>query len=403
MENNISLALRNEKRLVIFAAVLLLVLSGPYFCWWITKNIMLRWIVTFALGFVFYKNKGRLSKYDVNIMSLYMITFIFTTTLSILKSNISFFGIVDSIPNLFLVYLMCANMDFCKKTYSYFSLFFAILMGLSIIAQIMFLLGLLPSIGSIVNPGQDRTYTVYPFLIREQSIGLFSIQGTRFAGAYDEPGAIGTIAAVLLCVENFRIRKLKNIIFLITGVMSMSLAFYVILVVYSFLYFLIIKKNIILTLAIIGSMGVFYNYTKSNPVFETLIWDRLEWDEEKQGFAGEDRMVGDADYYFDKHIKGTQAYWFGLSDTKEFWMAAEGSASYKVVIAQNGMIFLSLYMLCFILLSLHYKPNKFEVALFLILLIANTMQRPNIYSPLWIFLYAYYARCYSNKQKTINK
>ena len=401
MENNISLALRNEKRLVIFAACLLLILSDPYFFWWITKNIMLRWIVTFALGLVFYKNKGRLSKYDVNIMSLYVITFLFTTTLSILKSNITFFGVVDSIPNLFLVYLMCANMDFCKKTYSYFSLFFAILMGLSIIAQIMFLLGLLPSMGSIINPEQDRIYTVYPFMIREQTIDLFSLQVTRFAGAYDEPGAIGTIAAVLLCIEKFRIRKWKNIIFLITGVISMSLAFYVILAVYSFLYFLIIKRNVMLTLAIIASMGIFYNYTKTNPIFETLIWDRLEWDEEKQGFAGEDRMVGDADDYFDKHIKGTQAYWIGLTDTKEFWKAAEGSASYKVVIAQNGMIFLSLYVFCFILLAFRYKPNKYELVLFLILLIANTMQRPYIYSPLWVFLYAYYAKYNFNEQKKI--
>lgn len=403
MVSNIEFALKNEKREVIFAAILLLVLSGPYFCWWITKNIMLRWIVTITLGFVFYKHKGKLSKSDAYVMVLYVLTFFFTTILSILKSNITFFGVIDGVPNLFLVYLLCANINFSKRAYSYFSLYFAILMGLSIIAQLLFIFGLLPSIGSIINPGQDRIYTVYPFLIREQTIDVFSIQGTRFAGAYDEPGAIGTIAAVLLCIDNFRIKKWKNIIFLITGFMSMSLAFYVILAVYSILHYLIIKKNIILTLAIIASMGVFYNYTKSDPVFETLIWDRLEWDEEKQGFAGEDRMVGDADYYFDKHIKGTQAYWFGLSDTKEFWKAAEGSASYKVVIAQNGMIFLSLYMLCFILLALHYKPNKFEVALFLILLIANTMQRPNIYSPLWVFLYAYYARCYSNEQITINK
>lgn len=403
MLNSMELTLKNKKCEVILAAILLLVLSGPYFCWWITKNIMLRWIVTITLGFVFYKNKGKLSKFDAYVMVLYVFTFFFTTILSILKSNITFFGVIDGIPNLFLVYLLCANMNFSKRAYSYFSLYFAVLMGLSIIAQLLFIFGILPPIGSIVNPGQDRIYTVYPFLIREQTIDIFSIQGTRFAGAYDEPGAIGTIAAVLLCIDNFRIKKWENIIFLITGFMSMSLAFYVILAVYSILHYLIIKRNIILTLAIIVSIGIFYNYTKTNPVFETLIWERLEWDEEKQGFAGEDRMVGDADYYFDKHIKGTQAYWFGLSDTKEFWKAAEGSASYKVVIAQNGMIFLSLYMLCFILLALHYKPNKFEVALFLILLIANTMQRPNIYAPLWIFLYAYYARCYSNEQKTLNK
>lgn len=399
MGNNTAFASQYEKRLVIIAAVLLLILSGPYFCWWITKNIMLKWIATLALGFIFYKQKGRLSRIDANVVLLYVIAFFFTITLSILKGNITFFGVVDCIPNVFLVYLICANMDFSKKTYLYFSLFFAILMGLSIVAQFLFLTGALPSIGTIVNPGQDRIYTVYPFLIREQTIDAFSMQGIRFAGAYDEPGAIGTIAAVLLCIEKFRLKKWENIIFLITGLMSMSLAFYIILGGYSFLYVLVVRKNIILTLAIIASLGLFYNYTKDNPVFETLIWERLKWDEEKQGLAGEDRMVGDANYYFDTHIKGTQAYWFGLSDTKEFWKSAEGSASYKVVIAQNGMIFLSLYVLCFVLLAFHYRPNRYEFILFLILLIANTMQRPNIYSPLWIFLYAYYARYNSNEQK----
>lgn len=398
MRDSVRFVSLSEKRQVIIAAVLLLILSGPYFCWWITKNVMLKWLATLALGYIFFKQKGRLSKTDLNVVVIYVIAFVFYLLLPLLKDRITIFGLIDTIPSLFLVYLLCSNIDFCKKAYTYFTFLFALLMCLSIIAQFLSLSGALPSIGTIVNNAQDRVYTVYPFLIKEQVLDVYSLTGTRFSGAYDEPGAIGTIAAVILCIEKFRLSNWKNIIFLITGLMSMSLAFYIIMVVYGFLYASVVRKKILLTFVLLTSFFLFYRYTKDDPTFETLIWERIEWDDEKQGLAGEDRMVGDADYFFDSHIKGTSAYWFGLTDTTEFWKAAEGSASYKVVIAQNGMIFLALYILCFIWLAFHYKSNRFDVVIFMTLLLANTIQRPNIYSPLWVFLYAYYARINDEQQ-----
>lgn len=390
-----------EKRLVIIAAVFLLILSGPYFCWWITKNIMLKWLVTLALCFVFYKQRERLSKASLSIIILYVFTFLYGLLNTLFKGRMTFFGIVDVIPNAFLVYVLCANLDFSRKVYHYFILLFSLLMAASIIAQLLYMLDILPSLGTIVNPDQDRIYTVYPFLIREQVSDVYNLSGMRFSGAYDEPGAIGTLAAILLCIDGFRLKSFKNIVFLITGLMSMSLAFYIILVVFSLLHALIVRKNILLVMSIVICIGFFYKYTIDNPFFDTLIWERLEWDEDKQGIAGEDRMVGDADYYFDKHVKGTSAYWFGLKDTKDFWKAAEGSSSYKVVIAQNGMIFLMLYLLSFIVLAIRHKSQKVGVLIFLILLLANTMQRPNIYAPIWVFLYSYYARLDTSSKKSM--
>ena len=392
MEDKILWTSKSEKRLAIIAALLLFVLSGPYFFWWITKNIMLRWLVVLFLCIFFYKKKEKTSRLSIQVIVLYVFTFFYGFINTLLKGKITFFGVIDMIPNLLLVFLLCASLDFSKKTYHYFTLFLSLLMAASIVSQLLYTLGILPSIGTIVNPSQGRIYSVYPFLIKEQVTDVYNLMGMRFAGAYDEPGAIGTMSAIILCIERFRIKSIKNIIFLITGLMSMSLAFYILLAVFSVLNALAIRRNIILTISIIFCIGLFYKYTNDNPLFETLIWERLKWDEDKSGLAGEDRMVGDADYYFDNYIKGTNAYWFGLSDTTDFWKAAEGSSSYKVVIAQNGVIFLALYLLCFIFIAFNYKERKFDVFIFLILLLANTMQRPNIYAPIWVFLYAYYAR-----------
>lgn len=288
MRDSVRFVSLKERRLVLIAAVLLLILSGPYFCWWITKNVMLKWLATLALGYIFFKQKGQLSKTDLNVVTLYVVAFVFNLFLTLLKGRITFFGFIDTIPSLFLVYLLCSNIDFCKKTYTYFTFLFAILMSLSIIAHLLSLSGVLPSIGTIVNNAQDRVYTVYPFLIKEQVLDIYSLTGTRFAGAYDEPGAIGTMAAVILCIEKFKLSNWKNIIFLITGLMSMSLAFYIILVVYGLLYASVVRKNFLLTTVILTSFFLLYRYTKDDPTFETLIWERLEWDDEKRGLAGED-------------------------------------------------------------------------------------------------------------------
>lgn len=392
MGNNFITQAKTETRLVIIASLLLFIFSGPYFFWWITKNIALKWIATLFLCYIFYIKRDLLYSKSTGARTLFVIAFVFNIINTILKGKVTAFGVLDMIPQFFMLYLLCGEDRFRKGVFHYFTIWFAGLMALSIIAQVLYMNGMLPSIGTIVNPSQDRTYTVYPFLIREQIIDIYNLSGTRFSGAYDEPGAIGTMAAVLLCINKFNLRDWRNIVFLISGLISMSLAFYIILAVYSLTYFAIVKRNILFVLITLVAFGVFYVKTKDDPTVQVLIWDRLEWNADKKGIAGEDRMIGDADYYFEKHIQGTPAFWFGLNDTTEFWKAAEGSSSYKVVIAQSGMIFLFLYLLSFCILAFRHKTSKIEIILFLTLLLANTMQRPNMYVPIWVFLYAYYAR-----------
>lgn len=400
MGNKILYANKKEKHNVVIASVLLFILSNPYFFWWITENIALRWLTVMSLGFVFYTQRGHITNTDKKVNTLYIFVFLFFLINAIFKGNITLFGILDVLPNLFLVFLLCGNIVFSEKVFQHFSKFFAIIMVLSICAEILYLSGVLPAIGTITNTIQNRTYTVYPFLIVEQLTNDFQLSGMRFCGVYDEPGVIGTLSAVLLCINQFKMKDWKNVVFLITGLLSMSLSFYVILTFCSLAYLVFVRKKYGIAALICVSLFTFYLYTKDNIYFEVLIWDRIEWNEDGGKFAGDNRMTDSANEYYETHVQGTKAFWLGLDDNKRFGELAEGSSSYKIVIAKNGFIFCFLYIFCFILLAIYHKPSKFEFFIFTTLIVANSMQRANVYSPLWVFLYAFYAK-YGSRRLTI--
>lgn len=54
----------------------------------------------------------------------------------------------------------------------------------------------------------------------------------RLCGLFNEPGWFGTFLAFCLCVEDLNMRKLSNIIILIAGILTFSLAFILIIVLY---------------------------------------------------------------------------------------------------------------------------------------------------------------------------
>ena len=76
-------------------------------------------------------------------------------------------------------------------------------------------------------------YLKYPL-----SLNLSSFLGQtvyRLLGPYDEPGVIGTLAALILSADNFRLNSKSNLILIIAGILSFSLTFYILTVLYFFL------------------------------------------------------------------------------------------------------------------------------------------------------------------------
>ncbi|MDE5833987.1 MAG: hypothetical protein K2H26_00545, partial [Ruminococcus sp.] len=76
-------------------------------------------------------------------------------------------------------------------------------------------------------------YDKYPFLVMCRSYGLYQ---PRFEGYFDEPGIVGTICAVLLTTKKFDLKDKYTWSILFAGLLSLSLFFYVIMLIYIILY-----------------------------------------------------------------------------------------------------------------------------------------------------------------------
>ena len=64
----------------------------------------------------------------------------------------------------------------------------------------------------------------------------------RFMGPFDEPGVLGTISALLLSADKLNLNKNSNKIIFFSGLISLSLAFYVLISLY-FILAMVLKLN----------------------------------------------------------------------------------------------------------------------------------------------------------------
>ena len=250
------------------------------------------------------------------------------------------------------------------------------------------MMGVLHSIGTLspldeTKTGIYGTYWVYPLCVSQ---GL----DIRFYGPFDEPGVVGTVSALLLFCNRGTLRSFKSIVLLLTGMFSLSLFFYIIVIVY-YLLFGVSKlnrsKSIVVALSLFAG---FYFLTRNNDTMRSVLWDRFLWDSSIGAIAGEDRMRGNDDV-FDR-IRGTSEYWYGVKDKDAYLSQVEGSSSYKNVIALNGMFFFILYILFFISYGLIHKTNNVSFVVYLIVFFATIYQRPGLFSFVWFFLFTYMAR-----------
>ena len=154
--------------------------------------------------------------------------FTFTTLYS--NSGLSFGSVFDAFYSIFRIggYL-CLGYIGQIKVYDYFKTFMAMSALLGIIGFISFVTKLpIPyRIVDFYNDSYYAQYVNYGFTI------LFSELGAvRLCGLFNEPGAFGTIAAFILCADNYNLKDKKNLVIFIASCMAFSVAFVVISAVF---------------------------------------------------------------------------------------------------------------------------------------------------------------------------
>ena len=223
---------------------------------------------------------------------------------------------------------------------------------------------------------------------------VFNLIGTsyidaRFQSIADEPGRIGTLCGMLLFLT-WRVRSLRIpfIVFTISGIISFSLAFYVLLSIFLVKHVRVSMKKMFVGIAVIGAT-IYVTYDR----FEELIVMRIMADGEVEDIEDVDNRTTEAfDKYFNRALENGQL-WLGVGANnlpKGIELESRGgNAGAKKWIFQYGIVALALLFITFnkvFLRRLRRKP-KFKDWAFLIAYWLSFYQRSDVMPPCFIIAF----------------
>lgn len=253
---------------------------------------------------------------------------------------------------------------------------FSLIILVSLVAYILMLCGFhLPYVQ--LNHPLNTWYPPflnYYFFVTELNVGEY----LRFRSVFTEPGHLGMFCALFLYINGYSLRKPQNVILLVALILSLSLAAYVLLVVGWFIYSVMLGvswrklANMLLVGAFFVGAGWLYLSSRSGEVFQTLILDRLTYDE-KKGLKGNNRNTYDFTRVY--NLLSTSEYLVGKgSDYMKDRFGSTANSSYRNFIMTNGLIGLILMHALF--LSVVYVfPSRLAFGLFLLYAV-SFVQRP---------------------------
>ena len=326
------------------AGFLLFVLSAPYFFWPILNNAYGVFIIGGVLAFLFYSNRMVNNKKNSLLFILFVVIAILYWWTS--GNNINFFLLLSPV----LLMPFC-NDDYSYKTYQCFFTIFSVIIFLATIEYVLASIGVLAPRSTIVplNSLKSATYHVYFTLVSTV------IPPIRFFGPYDEPGVVGTISAILLSVEKFNFKDKRVLIVFIAGLLSLSLFFYITVIICWVLIRMGNKRSVTSIVIIIAVLFAMVIIVPKVPVLNEYIAGRLVFDKES-GFSGDNRIDMEIVNGYLGSMHGN-SLWFGIQDKEYYLQLVEGSSSIYTTIIVYGLLFFLAYLLFFVIYALNYKKN----------------------------------------------
>ncbi len=209
---------------------------------------------------------------------------------------------------------------------------------------------------------------------------LFSEGSTlRLCGFFNEPGYFGTIIALVLCAEQFDLRKYGNLILLISGIMSLSVAFFFICVIYFilimykrpkiFILLLFLAMIYFIVLPIVATMGSGQIATLAQRMIIT-----------EQGISATQRSNNVIDLAVIDMLSNGHAlfgYGYGYMSTLNF---SGNISTFKTYLINFGFLgFAAIYGTPFLILLRKSRKNAFAIIL-IICVFVSVYQRPDIFT-----------------------
>lgn len=253
------------------------------------------------------------------------------------------------------------------------------------IVTVVFILGIITYLVSLItnfpsfsipplNPLKNGIYKVHIFDL--QLIDYNFGDSKRFMSVFDEPGVVGTLVALLLSYRKIQFNKIKDVVFIAAGLLSFSLAFYVI-----FLFNLLYNK--VLNIKYYFALVVFlFGLYLLNPDFVKItVFDRF--------IVGNDigivdnRVTESFQSEYDHFVKkGGEALLFGLGPSALVNFSNKSvlnASSYETVVYSFGIVGCLIFLSFFFYATYKFAPTR-RGWFFFIVFLALAWQRPGIFN-----------------------
>lgn len=363
--NNIIKYIRTNFRYWILAVCALLFMQ-PYFIWNTAWGTISHFVFLLIL----------LKSYKADNMMGGQILLSFLYLYMAIMGNYTIIGAITTIA---FIPLFFVNSDELEKTFNCFIRIYAVLIAISaVVFVLVFYLNIDLPHHSIValNQLKDVEYDSFFLMVNSKIQGFYNM---RFMGLFDEPGVVGTISSVLLISEHFNLKKWYNIIILITGFLSFSFFFYVVIWAY-ILLFAPVKTKIYSFVIVILSLSI--PAVMDNEFLNMFIIDRIFNADNISDLFSRSRDSFEIWY---SNFRFSSDYFFGLGGQAHLKYDLSG-ASYKHIIVDYGLIYFVLYILGFYLIARHKILESKDLILYMTLFLSVLYQRPFIGMFSYLFL-----------------
>lgn len=266
------------------------------------------------------------------------------------------------------------------------SKWFGIILGISLIAFILWLILPIPPVTILSEPFGYMDHANYIFFIRpfvDQDI-------VRFSGPFIEPGHVGMIGALFLYANRFNFKNNKLLILILLGVLfSLSLAGYVLLVLgYWLSKGMSLTKQIILVVACLGLYITITDFWAggNNPINEQ-IFSRLEYDNQK-GIKGNNRSLNSSEEYLSQMIiNGDILVGIGTQKYEELERKGTiGGTGITLALIMYGIFGIMMVLIYYLTIALLSVNRKYALKFFL-LIVACYLQRSYPHWLAWLVPY----------------
>lgn len=350
-------------------AVLMFILLSPYFVWQFVG--ILNYIAILPLYLILVLHIDRQAK---------LVFPVFFGVIAVIAAICNMENIISIIVKFLLALIFIVDKTFLYQVFGKFKSIYVILISLSILVLLLVRIGVeLPSeYLTPVNELKTQNFRVYPFLVT-------SPYSLRFNGLFDEPGVVGVVSFSLLFIGKLDFKRFDNIIVLISGILSLSLFFYLALAIAIVMRFFKSGQKVRsrVTLLLVLFAGLFFVLNNKNT--NELIIERTRWDAAERTITGDDRALGDLKDYV-KSLRGTDAYYWGIKN-KAIIESYSRSASIQNAILKYGIVVVVLFFVFYFAYSLHTLHSYYNCMMFMILLFCLIYNRPTMFDLSRLFLY----------------